>query len=204
MIRPYSVYVVIGICVYLISCQPNTSVDICTNYPDWSESKFVLPYPVGKEYTVIQGNCSDPNAMINSHVGFDRYSYDFAMEIGSVITASLGGEVVFVREEFTDQDKGLDQGNVVVIKHADGTHAAYGHLAKDGVLPELGEFVEQGDIIAFSGNSGRSSIPHLHFHLSPCLDQSICETLPVTFRNTSSNPNGLQVSQTYMALDINS
>lgn len=187
--------------VLLVSCsQDKLQQDSCAGYEDWSNSVYVLPYPAGTTYSVLQGNCTNPNTPGASHFRMDRYSYDFLMDIGTYITAARSGEVVFVREEFTDQDKGLDQGNVVVILHNDSTYAAYGHLTNQGVFPELGDNVSVGDTLGLSGNSGLSSIPHLHFHVSPCLDQAICGTLPITFRNTQPNPNGLEVGGSYSAL----
>jgi murein DD-endopeptidase MepM/ murein hydrolase activator NlpD len=57
--------------------------------------------------------------------------------------------------------------------------------------------VAQGQRIGTSGNSGSSSEPHLHFHVQRC---SGCETVPVTFRNTTRQPGGLQTGQAYPAL----
>ncbi len=184
----------------MFGCNRENNQDLCESYPDQESSPYVLPYPVGSKYLLIQGNCSDPNAPINSQVGHDRYAYDFMMDKGSLITAARSGVVVFAREEFTDQHKQINQGNVVVIQHDDGTHAAYGHLTQHGVIPEVGALVKQGDTIAISGNSGLSSIPHLHFHISPCLDQAICETIPTTFKNATVHPNGLKADESYQAL----
>ncbi|MFC1530719.1 M23 family metallopeptidase [Gemmatimonadota bacterium] len=130
------------------------------------------------------------------------YAYDFLMPIGSEIVAVRGGTVAFVREEFTDADKGLEQGYVVVIDHGDGTFAGYGHITHEGVLVEQGEQVAQGESLARSGNSGASTIPHLHFQVSPCLEAETCGSLPITFRNTRANPTGLALSQEYEALPL--
>ena len=76
--------------------------------------------------------------------------------------------MIFVREEFTDNQHGADQGNAVVILHADNTVALYGHMTQNGVLVEPGEQVTQGDVLALSGNSGQSPVPHLHFQVNAC------------------------------------
>jgi murein DD-endopeptidase MepM/ murein hydrolase activator NlpD len=57
--------------------------------------------------------------------------------------------------------------------------------------------VLQGQLLGASGNSGLSSEPHLHFHVQRC---DGCETIPVTFRNTSDHPNGLRAGETYLAM----
>jgi hypothetical protein len=43
-------------------------------------------------------------------------------------------------------------------------------------------------------------LPHLHFHLCPCSELVDYGTLPVTFRNTDANPNGLLPRRNYRAL----
>ena len=54
-------------------------------------------------------------------------------------------------------------GNLVVINHGNGYETYYGHLSNIGVVP--GQVVNQGQYIAASGNTGRSSGPHLHFEI---------------------------------------
>jgi len=54
------------------------------------------------------------------------------------------------------------------IVHADESVGVYGHLAHNGALAKVGDTVEEGQHIGFSGNSGASSGPHLHFHVMIC------------------------------------
>ena len=62
------------------------------------------------------------------------------------------------------------------------------------------EGVMQGDWIASSGNAGATGgVPHLHFQVSSCKQRSVCGTLPVTFRNTDPNPEGLVLGRNYPA-----
>ena len=174
----------------------------CGGHPDWANSEYVLPYPAGIAYEVVQGNCSPSTAHWNSHqIGTPwTFAYDFLMPVGSPIAAVRAGTVVFVREQNTDIDKGLENGNAVVIEHEDGTYAGYGHLTHNGALVETGQEVAQGQVIGLSGNSGESVIPHLHFQVSPCRVMESCESLPITFRNTKPHPNGLLVGEVYVAL----
>lgn len=174
----------------------------CGGHPDGATSEYILPYPPGIAYEVVQGNCSPSTAYWNSHqVGTPwTYAYDFLMPIGSPIAAVRAGTVVFVREQYTDTDKGLEKGNAVVIEHEDGTFAGYGHLTHNGALVALGQQVIQGQAIALSGNSGESVIPHLHFQVSPCRVMESCESRPITFRNTKAHPHGLLAGEVYMAL----
>lgn len=54
-------------------------------------------------------------------------------------------------------------GRLVVISHNYGFETAFAHLKK--VLVKPGDTVKKGDLIAYSGNSGRSSAPHLHYEV---------------------------------------
>jgi murein DD-endopeptidase MepM/ murein hydrolase activator NlpD len=64
-----------------------------------------------------------------------------------------------------------DPGNTVAIQHADGTVSAsvsaYAHLEHNRVFVHGGDSVKQGQIIAFSDNTGYASTPHLHFDVHP-------------------------------------
>lgn len=81
---------------------------------------------------------------------------DWATPVGTAVMASCGGTV-------TRAGWGSGYGYVVYIQHADGRETRYGHLSK--VLVSVGQHVDQGEKIALSGNTGRSTGPHLHFEL---------------------------------------
>lgn len=81
---------------------------------------------------------------------------DWATPVGTAVFASSAGTV-------TRAGWGSGYGYVVYINHADGRQTRYGHLSK--VLVKNGQKVAQGDRIALSGNTGRSTGPHLHFEI---------------------------------------
>jgi LysM repeat protein len=54
-------------------------------------------------------------------------------------------------------------GNLVVIDHGNGWESVYAHLSQWAV--SCGQSVEQGEVVAQAGSSGRASGPHLHFEL---------------------------------------
>lgn len=176
--------------------------EVCTGYPDWQSSAYVLPYPAGASYQVIQGNCSPQS---DGHRGANRYAYDFGMPIGTPVAASRAGTVIEVEESHTDGQvaaTGFD--NYVVIRHVDGTTAIYGHLTHDGVTPNIGDAVTQGEVIALSGNTGNTGgIPHLHVSIQDCdpvtLGTAGCPSRPLTYSNTDPNPGGLARGQSYLA-----
>ena len=198
--------VVGGVLFCAVACASNpvspAGTESCTGFGNWETSLYVLPYPSGASYTVDQGNCSSPG---NGHTGVRRFGYDFLMPIGSAIIAARTGTVVQVEASNADGDiasSGRD--NYVVIEHADGTTALYGHLTRNGAVVSVGDVVEQGAAIGQSGNTGNTgNKPHLHFSVQSCDPVSrgtdACATLPVNFRNTLPNPQGLATGQAYRA-----
>ena len=94
--------------------------------------------------------------------------------------------------------------NYIVISHGDGTYSLYGHITHNGSLVSVGATVAQGSALGFSGNTGNTAnIPHLHFDVHSCDPvtggSAACPTIPVTFRNTDSNPAGLVEGRSYTA-----
>jgi len=81
---------------------------------------------------------------------------DFSVPVGSDVRATGDGVVVAVQ-----QQRGF--GRVVKIDHGGGVMTVYAHL--DQALVRKGARVTRGEIIAKSGNSGRSSAPHLHYEV---------------------------------------
>jgi murein DD-endopeptidase MepM/ murein hydrolase activator NlpD len=56
-----------------------------------------------------------------------------------------------------------DLSNHIVIKHEDGTYAEYQHLKLHGVLVKPSQQVSKNQRIGYSGNTGSTAGPHLHF-----------------------------------------
>lgn len=89
----------------------------------------------------------------------DKYrAKDYAMPIGSTIGAAAGGTVIS-----TITGWGGGYGNYIVLKHDNGTQTLYAHLSQ--IKVSVGQQVSQGETIGLSGNTGRSTGPHLHFEI---------------------------------------
>lgn len=122
---------------------------------------YHLPYE-GKSWISVGYNSG------NEHRGDAMYSLDFYMPEGTAILAARDGTVVETEDRFSVgkiDPTLIDKANRVIIAHSDGTVAIYGHLKKDGVLVKPGDRVVAGSKIGFSGNTGYSSGPHLHFEV---------------------------------------
>ncbi|MFC0225764.1 murein DD-endopeptidase MepM [Serratia aquatilis] len=81
---------------------------------------------------------------------------DFAMPVGTPVLAVGDGEVVIAKQSGA-------AGNYVAIRHGRQYTTRYMHLKK--LLVKPGQKVKRGDRIALSGNTGRSTGPHLHYEL---------------------------------------
>lgn len=149
-----------------------TGPENLAQYPDAETSPYRLPWPAG-----ITRRCIQSNRGIVSHRRVDRFAYDFYMPVGSDICAARAGVVVRVVDHH-DGNGYKWPNNVIIIEHEDKTLGCYAHIMKGGSRVVVGDKVQQGQIIAASGNVGNSMMPHLHFHVNAPDRKS---TLPIAF-----------------------
>jgi murein DD-endopeptidase MepM/ murein hydrolase activator NlpD len=107
------------------------------------------------------------------HGGFSHndeqnlYAVDIIVDQGTPILAARGGVVMQVESGFDrgglNKETYGARANLVRILHDDGSMAIYAHLRENGVMVRVGEKVSLGQLIGYSGNTGYSSGPHLHF-----------------------------------------
>lgn len=81
---------------------------------------------------------------------------DIAVAYGSDVRAAAAGTIIF-----SGQKGGY--GNCVIVSHGNGLATLYGHLSQ--LVSKVNEKVKVGQVIAKSGNSGRSTGPHLHYEV---------------------------------------
>jgi murein DD-endopeptidase MepM/ murein hydrolase activator NlpD len=129
------------------------------NIKDDTSYVYQLPFNPGTSHFIIQG-------YFGAFSHKERAALDFKMKKGTEITAARGGVVIRLKE---DGDKGgpnrkyRSYGNYIVLQHDDSSRTGYWHLQKDGVLVNIGDSIKKGQVIALSGNTGYSAVPHLHF-----------------------------------------
>jgi murein DD-endopeptidase MepM/ murein hydrolase activator NlpD len=149
----------------------------CLELQDDPVGAYRYPWKGGVSHPVGQGN----NNPSGSHNGSQAWAFDFNMPAGTEIRAARAGTVEWLQENLTaTYNPNLptgpgntpfpagslqNWGNAVRLRHAGGFTSWYFHIQANGVLVNVGDEVTQGQAIALSGNTGRSSAPHLHFQV---------------------------------------
>jgi len=108
-----------------------------------SSSEISLSVPVSYSY-------------ISRGVGGGHAGIDYVCSVGTPVRSSAAGVVMVVSTGWSG-----GYGNMIVVNHGGGIATRYGHLSQINVSP--GETVTRGQKIGLSGNTGRSTGPHLHF-----------------------------------------
>ncbi len=149
------------------------------------DKNVLYRYPVSNgDHRIVQGFNGQ-----YSHQGASQYAIDFAVPIGTQVYAARAGTVIDLEESFNrggPSKKFAKYANYVVILHDDGTTGEYYHLKKRGVLVKRGQQIKRGQLIALSGNTGFSSLPHLHFGVYKALPQGKYQSIKFNFENATT------------------
>ena len=114
--------------------------------PTVGSGKYI--WPLKDSFTQTSG--------FGSRWGRQHKGIDLAVSVGTTVYAADGGTVV-------EAQYSGSYGNVVMIDHQNGQETRYAHNSK--LLVKKGDKVYQGQPIAKSGNTGRSTGPHVHFEI---------------------------------------
>jgi len=120
-----------------------TKVNITNTWPE-----MIMP---------VKGIISTPFAAqryVNDKPRSPHSGLDIAAPTGTPVKAPLAGKVLLVEDMFLN-------GTLVAIGHGNGITTVYAHLNKS--LVKQGDTLQQGDIFAEVGSTGRSTGPHLHW-----------------------------------------
>ncbi len=171
---------------------------------DKAYSPYRYPWADGTTYNVGQGN-SNPDG---SHNDSQEFAFDFSLPAGTSIRAVRDGTVEWLQESQSSNFNpnqpvgGANQpypggdlqnwGNAVRLRHDGGFTSWYFHIAQNGVSVNVGDSVKQGDVIATSGNTGRSTGAHLHFQVQADSD-NWGQSVPISFQDCQVPTGGDRV-----------
>ena len=145
----------------------NTSLENATFVQDIEKIMLSVAETKALFEGIPNGDPTGGKGRISDHYGYRTHpvlhhrqmhaGLDFAMPIGTPIYATANGVVL---------SAGIQPGygHMVEIRHNFGFGTRYGHLNGKYAVKQ-GDFVRKGDIIAYSGNSGLSTGPHLHYEI---------------------------------------
>jgi murein DD-endopeptidase MepM/ murein hydrolase activator NlpD len=138
--------------------QSKSFEEIIPEAEDWKRKIEHIPYIRPVKVTIPLGEgirYRDEHPVL----GISRWHYgqDFSAPIGTKVYATGAGTVV--KSAWTP----YGFGNRIEIDHGYGFTSIYGHLS--GFNCEVGDIVKRGDMIGFSGSTGVSSGPHLHYEI---------------------------------------
>lgn len=83
---------------------------------------------------------------------------DYMASIGTPVTSAAGGKIVKISTGWSG-----GYGNMIIVDHGGGRATRYAHLSQ--INSSIGQTVSKGQTIGLSGNTGRSTGPHLHYEL---------------------------------------
>lgn len=131
-----------------VMVTPKAAPTSVAKTPTTSSSTKTLASNVGKKE---KNNAPAEADQLQYHKGLD-----IAVAYGSDVVATAAGTVIFAGQ------KG-GYGTCVIVSHGNGLATLYGHLSQ--LVSKTNDKVKVGQVIAKSGNSGRSTGPHLHYEV---------------------------------------
>ncbi|MCC5989424.1 MAG: urea transporter [Pararhodobacter sp.] len=144
----------------------------------WGEVGELLAIPLVGPVEVVQGFDSKP-----SHRGAWRHALDFQRPpiapgerrgrptlLGEPIYSPVVGEVVNIRNDVPDNPPGManygdNWGNFVILRTPTGNHVLLAHLMQGSIAVERRQWVDYTTYLGCVGNSGRSTMAHLHMQV---------------------------------------
>ena len=180
---------------YRVSCEW-TIGNKDANHDD--DRVYLFPYAEGSSYRILQSYGSR-----FSHRGLEQFAIDFNMSEGTPVHAARSGVVARIEEAHDIgcwEDGCGKYANYIVVLHEDGTTGEYYHLQKDGALVEVGDVIEAGQKIGLSGNTGHTTMPHLHFAVYRAASWGNTQSIPVRYLSEDGIVNTPRRGSRYRAV----
>ncbi|MCA1755232.1 MAG: M23 family metallopeptidase [Spirochaeta sp.] len=158
---------------------------------------YLLPFAHGEKYRVTQGYHG-----AFTHHGENTYAVDFDMVTGTPVHAARAGVVIEVKQDSTrggPSARYSSDANYVLIMHSDGSFGNYVHLRPNGAAVQVGDKIYAGDLVGYSGDTGQSSGPHLHFDVRVPQRDGRMQSIPTQFLNHEQREVSLEESAFYYA-----
>ena len=113
--------------------------------------------PVNNKQLTLLAACKKPLINPFHRTMREHHGVDYLVAEGTAVFATADGTIKSLSE------KNSSHGKAVTIDHGNGYETSYSHLLD--IRVRKGQKVKRGDIIALSGNSGLSFVPHLHYEV---------------------------------------
>jgi murein DD-endopeptidase MepM/ murein hydrolase activator NlpD len=149
-----------------------------------STKSYLPPIALGSSFHISQAF----GGTFSHTEEYNKYAVDITMPIGTPIHAARDGIVMAVDNDFYKngiEKKYLPEANQIIILHDDDSMAIYAHLELEKAQVHSGMKVKAGQLIAYSGNTGFSSGPHLHFAIQVNKGMKLV-SLPFKFINSDA------------------
>jgi murein DD-endopeptidase MepM/ murein hydrolase activator NlpD len=159
------------------------STSVTTNIDSYL---YNLPFEKGTKHRVVQGYGG-----LFSHRNIA--AIDFGMPVGTAVYAAREGAVYSYKDNSDEGgpfSKYKNKANYIIIKHNDESFGCYWHLKKDGIVTKKG-YIARGQLIGYSGATGFTLRPHLHFSVKRKLNYEKESFVQTKFMTT----NGIQILQ---------
>lgn len=139
--------------------------------------KYAFPFPPTYKVEI------EPNSV--THSGPYEHAIDFLMPDGSEVWAPRNGQVIVIKD---DSDRGgpskefENDANFITLRHLN-EFSQLVHLGHKQVLVRPNDWVEEGQLLGYTGSTGWTYEPHLHFMVFKVLDENKFQSLKIRFKN---------------------
>ena len=162
-----------------VSADLSIAVDLGASSTEPDAYVYTVPFGGSAARPLIQGFDGG-----ETHKGAMRYSLDIVMPPNTPVFTARDGVVLYIQDGFTEGGTDpvlLERANLVVVAHSDATMASYGHLSR-GLEVAVGDTVTVGQLLGWSGRTGFTGQPHLHFHVGIRMLGEPGRTIPIELK----------------------